>query len=513
MAVPVVCTSCGSNLKAPDTTAGRVVKCPKCGGRVVVPPICSVATSPRPARKVHGPAPASAKSAMSVRRAQNKQLPASPGPVKASSRVDVRLWVVSLVFILLVVGGAAAVYIFDPFAFRASSMSGLDASAGGGANTPTTPVKPSPGADLVSPVDKDREKRTTDLVARGKQLIAQRKLDEAWQCYKDASVIKPEDPRVQELRKLVEEARVKPATEPPKTVEMPKPDESPQATAADPKPVPLFNNNTRLELTTIEADGAELIKYATGVLKDDLAAGSPTKESVARALEADAGKKPTDKEVANAFDKETKQYENKLKGVALFIAATAQTTKGDAQKLATVCDAALKLQDSLAKRNYVEAKMQVAALPDLRADPKATVQPVALEKIGGLNDWMYLLKLRRAGGFGFTGKSGQPNTDGMEARMLGLSRKALSPMELETQADDIVRLANINAVLGQVAAAFTPTKADPKKDPKVWKQTQEDMVKFSLALAAAARKKDAKETLGAAKGLNTSCTDCHEVFR
>ncbi len=245
MAIRIVCTSCGSKLEVPYTVAGRVVKCPKCAGRVVVPPICSVATSPRPARKVHGPAPASAKSAMSVRRAQNKQLPASPGPGKASSRVDERLWVVSLVFILLVVGGAAAVYIFDPFEFRAASTAGLDASAGGGANTLTTPVKPSPGADLVSPVDKNREKRTTDLVTRGKQLIAQRKLDEAWQCYKDASVIKPEDPRVQELRKLVEEARVKPATEPPKTVEMPKPDESPQATAADPKPVPLFNNNTK----------------------------------------------------------------------------------------------------------------------------------------------------------------------------------------------------------------------------------------------------------------------------
>ena len=261
-------------------------------------------------------------------------------------------------------------------------------------------------------------------------------------------------------------------------------------------------------------DGTYLIKYATSVLQDELAAGPPTKDAVAKALEADSGKQPTDKEVADALDKETKQYEHKLKGVALFIAATAQTAKGDAQQLATIRDAALKLKDTLAKKDYGAAKKLVTALPDLKADPKALVAPVALEKIGELNDWMYLLKLRRAGGFGFTAKPGQqPNADGIEARLLGLSRKALTPNELETQADDIVRLANAGAVIGQVTAAFTPTKPDPKQDPKVWRQTQEDMVKFSLALAAAARKKDAKETMAAAKGLNTSCKDCHEVFR
>ncbi len=37
MPIPVVCLSCFANLRAPDNTPGRTVKCPKCGRAVVVP--------------------------------------------------------------------------------------------------------------------------------------------------------------------------------------------------------------------------------------------------------------------------------------------------------------------------------------------------------------------------------------------------------------------------------------------------------------------------------------------
>jgi hypothetical protein len=37
MPIPVICGSCGTKLKAPDSAAGRKVKCPKCGTLASVP--------------------------------------------------------------------------------------------------------------------------------------------------------------------------------------------------------------------------------------------------------------------------------------------------------------------------------------------------------------------------------------------------------------------------------------------------------------------------------------------
>ena len=37
MPIPITCAACGTRLKAPDTVAGRKIKCPKCGGVVAVP--------------------------------------------------------------------------------------------------------------------------------------------------------------------------------------------------------------------------------------------------------------------------------------------------------------------------------------------------------------------------------------------------------------------------------------------------------------------------------------------
>lgn len=37
MAIPVTCPSCAVTFKAKDEFAGKKAKCPKCGGRIVVP--------------------------------------------------------------------------------------------------------------------------------------------------------------------------------------------------------------------------------------------------------------------------------------------------------------------------------------------------------------------------------------------------------------------------------------------------------------------------------------------
>src|SRR5437870_3534086 len=51
MPILVVCPSCSAKLRAPDAIAGRKIKCPKCGTRVVVPtPARESAPPPTPAK-------------------------------------------------------------------------------------------------------------------------------------------------------------------------------------------------------------------------------------------------------------------------------------------------------------------------------------------------------------------------------------------------------------------------------------------------------------------------------
>jgi predicted Zn finger-like uncharacterized protein len=54
MPIPVNCPNCGTSLKAPDSAAGRMVRCPKCSTAFAIPaggeqPLGSVSAAPLPA--------------------------------------------------------------------------------------------------------------------------------------------------------------------------------------------------------------------------------------------------------------------------------------------------------------------------------------------------------------------------------------------------------------------------------------------------------------------------------
>lgn len=46
MSIEAICDNCGSRLKAPDTAAGRKLRCPKCQQPTVVPELSAVAAPP-----------------------------------------------------------------------------------------------------------------------------------------------------------------------------------------------------------------------------------------------------------------------------------------------------------------------------------------------------------------------------------------------------------------------------------------------------------------------------------
>ena len=91
MPLSVMCPTCGTKLKAPDSAAGRKAKCSKCGGRFLVP------EAPRRANSKERMAPASEQPPGSERAARQPvtleevpstdQLPpASPGPLSQNGR-------------------------------------------------------------------------------------------------------------------------------------------------------------------------------------------------------------------------------------------------------------------------------------------------------------------------------------------------------------------------------------------------------------------------------------------
>ncbi len=238
-----------------------------------------------------------------------------------------------------------------------------------------------------------------------------------------------------------------------------------------------------------DADAKDLIKFLGQVEQDALKAGQ--------------GK----------MDK--KEYENKIATTPLLIAVITQSTKAgpDAQDLAAYRAAALQLSDDAQGGKMDAAQAQAAALASLRANGGGSTEPAKLEDKGELLDYMSLLKLRSKGGIGFGLKPPiSPTTDGIEARVMGLAKRAPSASEMPKQADDIARAGYVLAAISEITDAHTPKKSGGK-DPKDWAQWNKDMRDSALQLVAAAQAKDAKAIKAAATKLNASCNDCHGTFR
>ncbi len=79
---------------------------------------------------------------------------------------------------------------------------------------------------------------------------------------------------------------------------------------------------------------------------------------------------------------------------------------------------------------------------------------------------------------------------------------------------DLVKAAQVTALIAQMTPTWTPTKSLPGgKTPEKWKALTEDMKKYSAELITAAKAKDEKAVSAVAKKLNNSCAECHKIFR
>jgi hypothetical protein len=243
--------------------------------------------------------------------------------------------------------------------------------------------------------------------------------------------------------------------------------------------------STEMVLLRIEPD--ELTRYLHGIIRAELKAEPPLAEHVLAKLQASA----------------------------LLIASEAQNGRGarDVWQRAALRDNALRLQTALAQRQLGAARRQADKLLELTGAP-AGERAVRLRDLLELDDVEILMKPRPRGGLGAGASAVLPaNRDGIDMRLLLLSRKVPTAAEMTADAEHLVRLATVTAAMATLLDAYVPLKQVGNQDPKDWRKWTAEMRVASEELQGAARAKDAMGARAAAQRLRTSCAECHSVFR
>lgn len=130
-----------------------------------------------------------------------------------------------------------------------------------------------------------------------------------------------------------------------------------------------------------------------------------------------------------------------------------------------------------------------------------------------LEDVMHFLKPRARGGFGVGDKAGEVFPDGIELKLIAMSRDAPSAAKLSKEAGALEDMAYRVAAIGEVALAAAPKSDSGAKKKADWIRWSQDMVNESAGLAKAAKSNSPADVKTAAEKLNASCNNCHAIFR
>jgi hypothetical protein len=219
-----------------------------------------------------------------------------------------------------------------------------------------------------------------------------------------------------------------------------------------------------------DSEYPKMVKYSVKGLQDALKGGNPKEELVVKARTA-----------------------------AILIAACAQQNldAADGQQRATVRDAALKLADTIQKKNFAEALKQAEALASLPADPKAKKEKLKLiDTHVQFRDLMYQFKRPPDGGWGIDSK--------LYAYRLGMKSK----IPFADFNDTFLMEAYQVAVTADIVMA-----REVKDKQKEWETIASDLRAGALQLAGAVKDKDGGSGMEAVTKVTTTCTRCHKAFR
>ncbi len=203
---------------------------------------------------------------------------------------------------------------------------------------------------------------------------------------------------------------------------------------------------------------------------------------------------------------------------ALMILGYSLSTKKEVGSTAGILRSANQLARIATDKNKLsQAKKLAAELAQLQGNPEANVDAV-LGKYGNLAELMNLLKPKGKGGEGLA-PALQSNVrlkgalNGVEEKIRALAKKALADDRIGLEGEELELLGYRLAVLGDLTVFYRQDAKKGKGTAADWNRLCFAMRDESLTLAAAAAKKDAQATFKAANTLNTTCADCHALFR
>jgi hypothetical protein len=181
--------------------------------------------------------------------------------------------------------------------------------------------------------------------------------------------------------------------------------------------------------------------------------------------------------------------------VWLVLASARTSTAADEKAAAPLIR---KIADAFAKGDLEGAKKQSAEFP----------------KDTDLEEVMHLFQLRKNKGEGIGAKPGpNPQTDGIEARLQGLSKR-VTANDLKAESEALQRAAFITAAIAEIAIHKCPVaKKTGEKDPKQWKTWCEEMRQSALDLAKTVKEGEPAAVKKAAYKLQNTCLNCHGIFK
>jgi hypothetical protein len=168
-------------------------------------------------------------------------------------------------------------------------------------------------------------------------------------------------------------------------------------------------------------------------------------------------------------------------------------------------DAAEKLADPL--KRLIDAVQNGKGV----AEATAVLDKNADEKLKRIMWAAY--KPRDQGGRGVGSAPGTIRPDGIEAKIISMSKKPLPAAQLEKESADLIKIGEVANAMVEVADLHTPKQNLPKKPIADWKKFNKLQKDSAKEFIDAVKKNDPDKVLDATRNLYSSCTNCHSVFR
>ncbi len=171
------------------------------------------------------------------------------------------------------------------------------------------------------------------------------------------------------------------------------------------------------------------------------------------------------------------------------------------------------------KSKAAEARKLIKAIASYEGITPPKEQDINFKSLFLDDDYLMLaFEFKDKGGDGIhpdlqVSKRLQGSQNSIENLINYLTRRALSESRLKKAAEELELLAYWTAVSGSVTYEFKPKRKIKDRDPAVWVKTSLDMIDSAHDMALAANKRDADAIQKAAIRLETSCIECHRLFR